>query len=132
MTLLVYFSSKSENTHKFVEKVGFRSVRIPFSAEECIPSVREPYILLTPTYAGDQGQGAVPKQVIRFLNDPENRAWIRGVIASGNRNFGKYYAHAGDVISAKCKVPYLYRFELMGMPEDVDAVRDLLSLAKTG
>lgn len=132
MSLLVYFSSTSQNTHRFVENLGLRSVRIPFFADEKMPDVREPYILLTPTYAGGDGQNAVPRQVIRFLNDPENRAFIRGVIASGNRNFGKYYAHAGDVVSAKCKVPYLYRFELMGMPEDVAAVRDILSLAKTG
>jgi protein involved in ribonucleotide reduction len=27
------------------------------------------------------------------------------------------------VVSRKCGVPYLYRFELMGTPDDVDAVR---------
>lgn len=85
--------------------------------------VAEPYVLVTPTYAGSQGEDAVPKQVIRFLNDPENRALIKGVIAGGNRNFGKYYAHAGTVIAGKCKVPCLYRFELMGTPEDIINVK---------
>ena len=28
-----------------------------------------------------------------------------------------------DVVSRKCGVPYLYRFELMGTPDDVEAVR---------
>ena len=28
-----------------------------------------------------------------------------------------------DIIAAKCKVPYLYRYELMGTPEDTAAVR---------
>ena len=32
-------------------------------------------------------------------------------------------AYAGDVVSRKCGVPYLYRFELMGTPDDVEAVR---------
>jgi protein involved in ribonucleotide reduction len=66
----------------------------------------------------------VPKQVIRFLNDVRNRALIRGVIASGNLNFGRDFGRAGDVISAKCGVPYLYRFELMGTDEDVVWVRE--------
>ena len=54
---------------------------------------------------------AVPRQAIRFLNDPHNRQLIRGVIAAGNRNLAAY-GRAGDVIKQKCGVPYLYRFEL--------------------
>lgn len=79
---------------------------------------------MIPTYADGEGRGAVPKQVIRFLNESENRAFIRGVIATGNTNFGKFYAYAGDVISAKCQVPYLYRFELMGTDDDIVNVKD--------
>lgn len=89
-----------------------------------MPEIDEPFILMTPTYADGEGKGAVPKQVIRFLNDEKNRRFLRGVIASGNRNFGQFYAHAGDVISKKCQVPYLYRFELMGTEDDVKIVKD--------
>ena len=88
-----------------------------------MPSVREPFVLVVPTYADGQGRGAVHKQVIRFLNEPENRTLLRGVIASGNRNFGRYFAYAGDVISAKCHVPVLYRFELSGTQTDVTRIR---------
>jgi protein involved in ribonucleotide reduction len=65
----------------------------------------------------------VPKQVIAFLNNEHNRSLIHGVIAAGNNNFGAEFAYAGNVIARKCGVPYLYRFELMGTPDDVDAVR---------
>ena len=51
-------------------------------------------------------------------------SWIRGVIASGNTNFGEAYAAAGPIISRKCHVPLMYRFELMGTREDVHAVRE--------
>lgn len=68
--------------------------------------------------------GFVPKQVIRFLNDPHNRSLLAGVIAAGNTNFGDTYCYAGDVIAQKCRVPYLYRFELMGTAEDLDRVRE--------
>lgn len=124
MTFLVYFSSKSLNTHRFVQKTGLQAGRIPLDAEEEMLKVSEPFVLVTPTFADGEGRGAVPKQVIRFLNDPENRSFIRGVIASGNRNFGQYFGYAGDVISARCQVPCLYKFELMGTQEDVEIVKN--------
>lgn len=122
MSLIVYFSSSSENTHRFVLRLGLPAVRIPLNERERI-QVDEPYILIVPSYGGGGTAGAVPRQPIRFLNDPHNRQLIRGVIAAGNRNFGDAYGRAGDVIAQKCSVPYLYRFELMGTPQDVANVR---------
>ncbi|MEF3089571.1 class Ib ribonucleoside-diphosphate reductase assembly flavoprotein NrdI [Enterobacter sp. 10-1] len=122
MSLIVYFSSSSENTHRFVLRLGLPAVRIPLNERERI-QVDEPYILIVPSYGGGGTAGAVPRQAIRFLNDPHNRQLIRGVIAAGNRNFGDAYGRAGDVIAQKCSVPYLYRFELMGTPQDVANVR---------
>ncbi|POP41193.1 class Ib ribonucleoside-diphosphate reductase assembly flavoprotein NrdI [Superficieibacter electus] len=122
MSTLVYFSSSSENTLRFIERLGLPAVRIPLNERERI-RVDEPYILIVPSYGGGGTAGAVPRQVIRFLNDEHNRALIRGVIASGNRNFGDAYGRAGDVISQKCSVPWLYRFELMGTQRDIDNVR---------
>ncbi|GAA1480918.1 class Ib ribonucleoside-diphosphate reductase assembly flavoprotein NrdI [Gordonia sinesedis] len=128
--LIVYFSSVSENTHRFVEKLGLRSVRIPVLGGPGVP-VDEPYVLICPTYGGHKATGRpggfVPKQVIRFLNDERNRSLLRGVIAAGNTNFGEEFCYAGDIISRKCRVPYLYRFELMGTAEDVDRVREGLA-----
>lgn len=91
--------------------------------------VNEPFVLICPTYGGGvsiagKNPRPVPGQVIRFLNDEHNRSLIRAVIASGNTNFGSDFGKAGDVISAKCNVPYVYRFELMGTPEDVETVRE--------
>ena len=122
MSLIVYFSSSSENTHRFVQRLGLPAVRIPLNERERI-QVDAPYILIVPSYGGGGTAGAVPRQAIRFLNDPHNRQRIRGVIAAGNRNFGDAYGRAGDVFAQKCGVPYLYRFELMGTPTDVDNVR---------
>jgi protein involved in ribonucleotide reduction len=121
---VVYFSSVSNNTHRFVEKLGMPAKRIPLYAREEPLTVTEPYVLVLPTYGGGNGNGAVPKQVIRFLNVPENRALVRGVIGSGNTNFGSAYCLAGDIVAAKCKVPHLYRFELFGTSDDVMAVRE--------
>ena len=124
MGRIVYFSSVTNNTHRFVEKLGLAADRIPVRPGEPLLRVDEEYVLVLPTYGGGNGRGAVPKQVIRFLNDEHNRSLIRGVIAAGNLNFGAGYCLAGDIIAAKCQVPYLYRFELMGTTEDVTRVRE--------
>jgi len=122
--LLVYYSSSSKNTYRFVQDLGMRAVRIPTSMKEAMEPINEPYVLICPTYADDDGSKAVPKQVIRFLNDSHNRSLMQGVIGSGNRNFGELFAYAGTVISKKCNVPCLYKFELSGTPTDVTNVKE--------
>ena len=128
---VVYFSSVSENTHRFVQKLELPAIRIPLHGRI---TVHDPYVLILPTYGGGKVNGPdatpdphaggyVPKQVIAFLNDEHNRSLIRGVIAAGNTNFGAEFGYAGNVVSRKCNVPFLYRFELMGTTDDVFAVR---------
>jgi protein involved in ribonucleotide reduction len=124
MGSIVYFSSATNTTHRFVEKLGMSAHRIPLRPADPFLRVDEEYVLVVPTYGGGNGRGAVPKQVIRFLNDEHNRSFIRGVIAAGNLNFGAAYCLAGEIIAAKCQVPYLYRFELLGTTEDVTRVRE--------
>ena len=83
---LVYFSSVSENTHRFVQKLGVPATRIPLHGRI---EVDQPYVLILPTYGGGRATpdindgGYVPKQVIAFLNNEHNRSLIRGVIAAG-------------------------------------------------
>lgn len=124
MVNIVYFSSATGNTKRFVEKLGFPNQRIPLRPTEPPLQVTEPYVLIVPTYGGGNLKGAVPKQVIKFLNDERNRSLIRGVIASGNTNFGKAFAVAGDIIAQKCAVPFMYKFELLGTLTDVQKVRE--------
>ncbi|MGH0002226.1 class Ib ribonucleoside-diphosphate reductase assembly flavoprotein NrdI [Pseudovibrio ascidiaceicola] len=128
MSGLVYFSSPSGNTHRFVECLGHPAERIPYRRSEPMLQMADPFVLITPTYADGEGRGAVHKQVIRFLNDAANRNLLRGVIASGNRNFGAFFAHAGTIIAAKCSCPCLYKFELAGTETDIARVRQGLDL----
>lgn len=126
--LVVYFSSVTDNTHRFVQKLGLPNARIPLRLKDEALVVNEPYVLVCPTYGGGvslthENSRPVPKQVIRFLNDEHNRSLIRAVIAGGNSNFGTDFGKAGEIISGKCKVPYVYRFEMMGNEEDVRICR---------
>lgn len=127
MVDIVYFSSATENTRRFVDKLGFDAQRIPLRPRDGFLHVDRDYVLVVPTYGGGNLRGAVPKQVITFLNDAANRGHCRGVIAGGNTNFGTAYGLAGDIISAKLGVPHMYTFELLGTPEDVSRVHEGLS-----
>lgn len=130
---IVYFSSTSENTHRFVQKLTCVSHRIPLNLQEHIV-VDSEYILICPTYSGGgkntrghvDTRGAVPKQVIHFLNDEHNRKLCRAVIGTGNTNFGDSFALAGPIIAAKVGVPLAYQFELSGTQEDVARVQMLI------
>lgn len=122
-TDLVYFSSASENTKRFVERLGRPATRIPLAPRaEGMIRVHKPYVLVVPTYGSGRVAKAVPPRVIAFLKDPVNRSLMRGVISSGNTNFGADFCLTGSVISRKCKVPQLYPFELLGTQDDVRTV----------
>ncbi|MDO5493989.1 MAG: class Ib ribonucleoside-diphosphate reductase assembly flavoprotein NrdI [Nesterenkonia sp.] len=123
---LIYFSSASNNTHRFVLKLGLpdeEAARLPLRTKDETLRATEPFVLVLPTYGAAGGRGSVPKQVIRFLNVESNRALLRGVIGAGNTNFFDSYCIAGDIVARKCGVPHLYRFELMGTAEDVSVVQ---------
>lgn len=124
---VVYFSSLSNNTHRFIQKLEVLNSRIPHDLQEEI-LVDKDYVLITPTYSGggDIKEGAVPKQVIKFLNNKQNRNFCRGVIASGNTNFGDTFAIAGPILSKKLNVPLLFQFELLGTHNDVSTIKRIL------
>ena len=61
MGSLVYFSSVSENTHRFVEKLELPAIRIPLRDRI---QVDEPYVLVLPTYGGGQPTGPIRTPVV--------------------------------------------------------------------
>lgn len=126
MGLLVYYSSATGNTHSFVSRLKQRALRVEKGQRDL--KIKERYVLVIPTYADCNGVGSVPKPLIHLLNDPENRVYLRGVIASGNRNFGTMFAIGGREVAHKCAVPCLYKFELRGTDEDVERVTRGLEL----
>src|SRR5437879_11873668 len=118
---MVYFSSVSENTHRFVQKLGVPATRIPLHGRI---EVDHPYVLVLPTYGGGRATpdindgGYVPKQVIAFLNNEHNRSLIRGVIAAGKNNFGAEFAYASELGSRNVGVTKLSRFGRMGTADN--------------
>ena len=126
---LVYFSNVSENTKRFVEKLTDVGIRIPVRPGDARDLVvdRE-YVLVVPTYGGGSESPAIPKSVKVFLNNPVNRDLLRGIIGTGNTNFGEHYCKAADMIAAKTGRPIIGRVELLGTPEDVEKIKYRLEL----
>lgn len=125
---VVYFSSVSENTKRLVDKLGLTAVRIPLKTEEAASFTYDrDSVLVVPTYGSGEEKTTVPKQVIKFLNNPENRKHIKGVVATGNTNFGSSYGLAGDIVSKKLGVPLIQRIEIMGTPEDITQLKERLT-----
>ena len=126
---LVYFSNYSENTKRFVEKVTNDGIRIPVRPGDVRNLVvGSEYVLVVPTYGGGSESPAIPKSVKIFLNNPANRDLLRGVIGTGNTNFGEHYCKAADMISDKTGVPIIARVEIMGTPSDVELVKERLEI----
>lgn len=121
---VVYFSSVSKQTERFVEKLGLDRVhKIPLTKGDGDLVVNRPYILITPTYGAGNGHRPVPPQVVRFLNNKSNRELLRGVVGGGNRNYGKFYGYASDMIAQKCNVPLLGKFEVFGLPGEAEDIK---------
>ena len=126
---VVYFSNYSGNTKRFVEKLDeYNSIRIPIDWDGGGLTVDQPYVLFVPTYGGGEGRAAIPRQVRSFLNIKENRKLLRGVVGFGNTNFGEHFCKAADLISVKTGVPVIARVEIFGTDDDVNKVKERLTL----
>ena len=58
---LKFFSSVSEMTLRFDDKLDMLAARIPLQRQEPALVTHRQFVLITPTYGGGNGRGAVPK-----------------------------------------------------------------------
>jgi protein involved in ribonucleotide reduction len=130
---IVYFSNYSGNTKRFVEKLtdgtnnATRIAINPGPGRSRFVANRD-YVLFVPTYGGGSERSAIPRQVREFLNVPENRDRLRGVVGFGNTNFGEHFCKAADLISRKTGVPVIAKVEIFGTDDDVMKVKERLKL----
>jgi len=107
--MLIAYLSRTGNVRRFVNKLNMRAVSI-----EAAQSLDEPFVFVTYT----TGFGQVPEQACDFLS--RHSQLLRGVAASGNRNWGTRFALSADIISQLYKVPVISKFELSGTSRDVE------------
>ena len=129
---VIYFSNHTGNTHRFVEKfreaANGQFTRIPIRSDDDSSPIYSGsgFVLFVPTYGGGSEKSAIPRQVRRFLNVPENRDKLRGVVGFGNTNFGDHFCKAAELISAKTGVPIIARIEIFGAPGDIEKLQERL------
>ncbi|RXZ76691.1 class Ib ribonucleoside-diphosphate reductase assembly flavoprotein NrdI [Paenibacillaceae bacterium] len=117
--MLIVYDSKTGNVRRFIEKVNLPAVTI-----DEIQHLDEDFVLVTYT----TGFGQIPEKVSSFLN--RNARRMKGVSASGNRNWGASFAKSADTISNQYGVPILSKFELSGTTRDVNNFKhEVTSLA---
>lgn len=119
---IVYYSNRSGNTKRFVEKLGMTRA---YSVSE-LPVANNDYVLFVPTYGAGNDGYHVPQAVKTFLSIKTNKDHLKGVVGFGNINFGETYCQAAKIISRKFDVPILGSVELLGTQEDVEEIRERL------
>ncbi|AVQ34310.1 class Ib ribonucleoside-diphosphate reductase assembly flavoprotein NrdI [Staphylococcus muscae] len=107
---VVYYSFTG-NVRRFLKRTELNNLYEITEINASEP-VSEPFILVT----GTIGFGEVPTPVTEFL--AVNHHLLKGVAASGNRNWGNNFAKAGVTISEMYQVPLLMKFELHGTLKD--------------
>lgn len=109
---MIIYASRTGNVRYIVSKLNIPSIEINESL-----IVNEPYIIFTYT----DKLGEVPEKVDTFLQ--LNHEFCKGVIASGNSNFGKkMFCESAQKISDQYNVPIIHKVELRGFQHDYDLI----------
>ncbi len=105
---LIYYSITG-NTKKIARKIA------DYKYEEITPNliVDEDFVIIT----SSTGFGLPQDEVKEFLEN--NRVHLKGVIGSGNRNWGRNFCKGSKRIAEHFNVPYLYSVELAGNTYDI-------------
>lgn len=110
---MIVFASRTGNVRAVVEKLGLPSVEM---TEGFV--ITEPFLLVTYT----DGLGEVPQMVARFM--AQNAAYCKGVVASGNQNFGHaLFAGSGDQLTTKYGIPLVCKLDLRGRQADLEQIQ---------
>lgn len=111
---MIAFASRTGNVRFIVSRLGLPNIEIHEELQ-----LQSPFLLFTYT----DGLGDVPAIIQVFMQ--KNASNCRGVIASGNSNFGHgYFCLAADKISKEYGVPIVQKIELRGFQKNYDAIID--------
>ena len=116
------YYSYTGNTKSFIQRLDIQA----FDLQSETPTIQKPFILFTPTYGG-RCEGYIPVMLKNFLSENKNLYFLRGIIGSGNRSFGKTYCLTARILSERYHIPLLYTYELCGTPKDIDTVKGIIS-----
>lgn len=113
--MYIYYDSRTGNVQRFIQKISLlRSWYFVRITHELRPEYPGHLITYTTNF------GDIPPLTSHFMK--EYAGMIKSVSVSGNRNWGKLFGRAGDKISKKYEIPLFAKFELSGLPQDVESL----------
>ncbi|MFJ7982367.1 class Ib ribonucleoside-diphosphate reductase assembly flavoprotein NrdI [Lysinibacillus xylanilyticus] len=113
---MIVFTSRTGNINDIVGRLDKSIPIVELNPKEIIET---PFFLFTYT----DGLGNTPDHVKDFLRLQGNRKYLKGVIASGNTNFGmQNFCGTANEISAWFGVPIIRKIDLRGNSNDVIAI----------
>lgn len=111
---MIVYASRTGNVRYIVSQLGLPSVEITNDL-----TIHEPYFLITYT----DKLGETPELVWWFLKN--NYRFCKGVIASGNSNFGiNNFCGTADEINKKYNIQIIHKIELRGFKNDYELIID--------
>lgn len=113
----IVYASRTGNVESIIEALDLEDT-IKIDMEE--KGIDDEFILFTYT----DGYGDVPREVEDFLQ--KNHQYLKGVIVSGDKNYGEAFCQAGDTISLKYHVPCFYKVENEGTEEDIRKIKKVI------
>lgn len=109
---MIVYASRTGNVSFVVSKLNLPNIEINEGMQ-----LGTPFLLFTYT----DGLGDIPSQVARFME--QNNSFCRGVIVSGNSNFGHHvFGMAGDKLAAEYGIPLVCKLDLRGYPQDYEKI----------
>lgn len=115
---MIVYHSRSGNVRNIVDRVVGFDNSISYREISTVDKIEEPFFIFTYT----DGLGQVPEETLNFLKNNENHRYVKGVIVSGNINFGQFYGGAADKISNWLKVPVIRKIDLRGNSKDIEEI----------
>lgn len=114
---MIAYLSRTGNVKYIVDRLGLPAVKIEDGLR-----MQEPFFVFTYT----DGLGQVPQAVRAFM--AANFKLCRGVIASGNSNFGdgtgsNLFCKSADELSSVFRIPVIRKIDLRGYEEDYEHIR---------
>lgn len=110
---MIVYASRTGNVRHIANHISNESIEIQDGM-----TVNEPFIILTYT----DNLGDVPTVVSDFLAN--NHKHCKGVVASGNSNFGhQYFCYSADKINMQYNIPIIKKVELRGFQKDYEEIK---------
>lgn len=121
----IYYDSKTGNVERFIQKVKDRTGWEVLKIQADLPIYERGHFVTFTTRFGQ-----LPETTQQFLE--QAAPYLDSVSSSGNRNWGRNFGVAADIISSQYGIPQLLKFELSGTDVDVEQFINLIAKKNYG